>query len=300
MENESILPDPPMFSAEDMERCKSSGNYAPVFFEWYKFVASLAFIVSHIEPNSPALRQIPAQHFHVLVGLLNRCARLMLANVALSHEGKFGETTAIVDRCIFESAIKIMWLSLGQTQERFDRYLAEGLKADIELKKQIEANIAARNGIARPFETRMLTSIANVLIAAEMTESEVLAASKMPDVSSIMSSIGYDRLHYVVAQKIGSHHIHGTWPSLAFHYLQKRTEDRGNVKLQPRGHDCDTHINQYMYVSIIVLQAMAGYVGFAMKELTDSTTLIQLFESTERGISTIYNSAIEELDLRAS
>jgi hypothetical protein len=34
------------------------------------------------------------------------------------------------------------------------------------------------------------------------------------------------------------------------------------------------------------IYAMAGYVGFAMKELTDSTTLIQLFASTE--ISTIF------------
>jgi hypothetical protein len=82
----------------------------------------------------------------------------MLANIALSHEGKFGETTAIVDRCIFETAVKIVWLCEDPSQEKFDQYLAEGLKTDLEFKAQIESNIAARNGQAQPIETRMLRS----------------------------------------------------------------------------------------------------------------------------------------------
>src|SRR6266480_119580 len=69
-------------------------------------------VAAHIQRSTLAFRHIPSQHYHVLVGLLNRCARLMLSNIALSHEGKFGETTAIIDRCIFETAVKLTWLCI--------------------------------------------------------------------------------------------------------------------------------------------------------------------------------------------
>jgi hypothetical protein len=96
------------------------------------------------------------------MGLVNRCARLMLSNVALSHDGKFGETTAIVDRCIFESALKIIWLCRSASQEEFTRYIATGLKTELEFKAAIEANIMANDGVPVPIEKRMLTLLAIV------------------------------------------------------------------------------------------------------------------------------------------
>ena len=107
---DSLLPTAPTFSDEEVRECQRTGNFEPILFEWYKFVAQLAMIVAHIQSESQAFRKIPARQFHVLVGLLNRCARLMLSNVVLSHEGRFGETTSIIDRCIFESAAKVLWL----------------------------------------------------------------------------------------------------------------------------------------------------------------------------------------------
>ena len=102
------------------------------------------------------------QRYYVLIGLLNRCARLMLSNVALSHERKFGETTAIVDRCIFESAVKIIWLCHAASDEEFTRYLADGLKTEVEFKARIEADIAANGGATLPFRcgcsSRLITT----------------------------------------------------------------------------------------------------------------------------------------------
>jgi hypothetical protein len=74
----------------------------------------------------------------------------MLSNVALSHEGKFGETTAIIDRCIFESAVKIIWLCQSASDEEFTRYLADGLKTELEFKKRIKRNIVANGGKVSP------------------------------------------------------------------------------------------------------------------------------------------------------
>src|ERR1700730_14057532 len=110
-----VLPNPPSFSAEELRRCREGADYTPILFEWYKFVGSLCVVSAHILRTSPGYRPISVQHYHVLAGLMNRCARLMLSNVALSHEGRFGETTAIVDRCIFESGVKIIWLCVDSS-----------------------------------------------------------------------------------------------------------------------------------------------------------------------------------------
>src|SRR4051812_4820165 len=177
-----VLPDPPSFTEEVMKTCRETGDYAPILFEWYKFVASLNSVVAHIKRDSPAFRDIPPQHYHVLIGLLNRCARLMLSNVALSHEGKFGETTAIVDRCIFESAIKALWLMQEPSDERFDRYFADGLRTELEFKGHIETNIAERGEII-PLERKMLRSIENTIMASEMSEDAISNAKKLPDLA---------------------------------------------------------------------------------------------------------------------
>jgi hypothetical protein len=215
----------------------------------------------------------------------------MLANVALSHVGKFGETTSIVDRCIFESAVKIIWLCEDPVEENFIQFLADGLKTELEFKAQIEANIATREGKTLPIETRMLASIGNHIAAAGLTEAEITETKKMPDLASLMTGLGFTRLMYVIAQRIGSHHVHGTWPSLLFHYLEKQDGDK-QFTFAPRGHPCATHMSQYMYVSSVVLTAMTAYVHYAFEDDNDAKTFADLFKSTEREIMSIYTEAV--------
>lgn len=284
------LPSPPTFTEEEVQKCKDSGDYSPILFEWYKFVASLVFVIAHIMRESPALRVIPSLQFHILTGLLNRCGRLMLSNVALSHKGRFGETTAIVDRCIFESALKVTWLCTDSSHEKFVRYLADGLKTELEFKGLIEANISGRGGEEFPIEKRMLKSIANSIKAGQITESEVRDAKKLPDIAAMLSAVGLDRLTYVIAQRIGSHHVHGTWPSLLFHYLEESKEKENY--LSPRGHDCTTHINQYMYIPLGVMRALAAYVHFIFANASDAEKFEKLLESTEEEIMRVYTEAI--------
>jgi hypothetical protein len=141
---EHVIPDPPSFSDEDIRHCRETGDYKPILFEWYKFVASLGFVLVNIVPTCPEFRSIPAQHYHVLMGLLNRCTRLMLSNVALSHEGKFGENTAIVDRCVFESAIKIIGSVMLDHRRNSPDILLTDLKPSLSLRptsKQISQKI---------------------------------------------------------------------------------------------------------------------------------------------------------------
>ena len=171
MTNQMHVPDPPKISDEQMEKCRESGDYMPVLFEWYKFAAHLCIFFAMIESESPAVRDIPRIQYAVLTGLLNRCARLMLSNIALSHNGRFGETTTLLDRCIFESSLKVEWLCHKGTEDSFKRYLADGLKTEIELTAEIENNIAAREGNqVLNIEERMLNSIRRHIALAGLTE----------------------------------------------------------------------------------------------------------------------------------
>ena len=271
-----------------MRKCQETGDYAPVLFEWYKFVGSLNAVVAHVQHDSPAFRDMPKLHYYVLIGLLNRCARLMLSNVALSHEGQFGETTAIVDRCIFESAVKITWLCIDPSPDKFTRFLADGLRTEVEFKATIDANITSRKGDALPIETRMLASIDNHIKSAGLTESTVLDAKKLPDMAGLLSAIGFNRLMYVVGQRLGSHHVHGTWSSLLFHYLEE--SPAGSREFVPRGHECATHVNQFVFVPKMVLGAMSAYVRYAFNE-SDASLLEGLFDSVAEEIDELYITA---------
>ena len=279
------LPSPPRFTDEQIAHCKRTGDYMPMVFEWYKFVGMIAILLGHIMPESPAFRSVPPQHYYVLMGLLNRCARLVLSNVAISHEGKFGETTAIVDRCIFESALKIIWLCFKEDQEEFSRFIAGGLKTEIELKAEIQGNIAARGGGELPIETRMLRSISNHILASGLTEAEIIAAKPMRDVASLLAALGHNRLFYVIGQKLGSHHVHGTWPSLLFHYIETR-DDNPTYVFSPRGNDCDTHVNQFLFGALFLVNAMQGYSKYLLDDETHAG-LWHLLESVSEELHSL-------------
>ena len=209
----------------------------------------------------------------------------MLSNLALSHEGRFGETTSIIDRCIFESAIKLQWLCIDPTPEKFKRFLAGGLKTELEFKAWIDN--AVKPAVApQKNETRMLKSINNHIAASGLTEAEIAESPSVDNMASILEQIGYNRLTYIAAQKVGSHHIHGTWPSLLFHYLEEREAIEGKpelTKFQPRGHNCRMHLNQYMSTPIIMLDTLSAYVDYALQE-EGAGIWKELFDGTKKEV----------------
>ena len=288
MAEETKIPDPPIITEEDLNKCRKSGDFCPILFEWYKYVGSLCNFYSCIQQDSPAIRSIPPIQYYILVGLLNRCSRLMLSNVALSHEGLFGETTNIIDRCIAESAIKIAWLCHHRKDDYFNRYLSEGLKTELEFKKLIEKAIDDR-GKPIKIEERMLKSIRNHISSSGLSEAEIETAKKLPDMAAMIDSLGHDRLMYIVIQRMGSHHVHGTWPSLRLHYLEEE-----NGILHPRDHDCETHVNQYVFIPILVLTAMKGFIDFICKDEADREAFQQVPNAIEEEIMKINEEVVGE------
>jgi hypothetical protein len=277
MESKNIFPNPPTFADEEIEKCRASGDYRPILFKWYKYVGIIAIKIACIERTSAAVRTIPAPHYGALIGLLNRCSRLMLANIALSHNGLFGETTAILDRCIFESTVKVLWLCEQNSDEAFGRFFAEGLKTELVLKSEIQKRVSERDGQILQIEERMLTSIEQYLATSGLSDKEIRASKKLPDLASMIQNLGRDRLAYVVGQKIGSHHVHGTWPSLLLHYLNWDTEG----SFLPRDHDCSTHVNQYVFVPLMVLWALKTFCSYLTVDPADVQPLLDLLQSIE-------------------
>src|SRR5690606_19684745 len=100
--------------------------------------------------------------------------------------------------------------------------------------------------------------------SSEMDAGAISASPKLPDLASMINAIRGHKLLYIVGQKIGSHHVHGTWPSLRLHYL----EETDGV-LGPRDHDCPTHVNQYVFVPLIVLDTLRSFVTFVFTDPDD-------------------------------
>jgi hypothetical protein len=277
----------PTFSEELVNQCTNSRDFRPILFELYKFVGILCNFVSCISPDSPSLRKIPPIHYAVMIGSLNRCSRLMLSNIRLSSTRKHGETTRILDRSITETAIKIRWLCQKDNPEGFTRYLADGLKNDLILKRQINGNIVNRSGDTLAIEKQMLNSIQNCIDSSGLSEQEINDAKKLPDFSNMCEALGFNDVFYIAIQRMGSHAVHGTWSDLIFNYLRKGDDYR----LIPRDHDSDTQDVQYIFISHVVLDAMKSFLNYVITTKSILEEFVTTIENVENKIIEIQNLA---------
>ena len=87
---------------------------------------------------------------------------------------------------------------------------------------------------------------------------------------------------------MGSHHVHGTWVGLRTHYLE--LDESGNYLTKQAS---ETHINQYVYVAYIVIEALSNFVNYVFVSHEDETKVIlQLFKDTAEEISKLNNEII--------
>lgn len=276
----------PEFSQELLSRCNEFGDYLPIAFEWYKYAGLLTAQFMQAARESPAFREISPLHFGTLVGSLNRCSRLMLANLRLGNDGKHGESTRILDRCIVETATKVIWLCQGAGAERFERFLADGLKRDLEFKALILKEIRERGNGEMVIERRMLGSIDHAITSAGLTEQAVEDAKKLPDMASLLMATGHGRLAYVAAERMGSHAVHGSWTALLANYLEIEGEE-----FLPRDNDVPMDLNQFVAVPLFVLDALEAFIGFACKQESDADTLAKPIRFAREEILKMFGSA---------
>ena len=252
------LPSPPTFTEDQFIEAKGTNDFYPIVFELYKHVGLMGVKCIEIRRDSPDFRKMPSRHHAILIGLLNRSCRLMLSNIALTHEGRYGETMRLLNRCITESTINILWLCEKDDPSLFQRYLAEGIKNELELFDVISNNISQRGGEALAIEERMLRSISRYVQSTGLSVEEIKATPKLPNFRDRMDSLSFGGQAYLGIQKMGSHAIHGTWPDLLTFYLEW---NEGDIFL-PADHDSTPHPYDYIHISFFVLNAIECFLNY--------------------------------------
>jgi hypothetical protein len=101
-------------------------------------------------------------------------------------------------------------------------------------------------------------SIDRHIAASGLSPDEIRSAKQQRDLATMMDGLCFDPLLYITGQKIGSQHIHGTWSGLLTHYLEERN-DAGTFAFAPSPGPDETHINQFMFIPIIVLHALGTF-----------------------------------------
>lgn len=275
-----MIPTPPRFTRREVEQLVCEGDWLVPAFEWLRFVGLLAAEVCSLSNLDPKAIRRPEIHYAVLRGLLNRCSRMILADVKLAAERRHGEVVALFTRCICESAITARWLMTRDEPELFRRYVASGLRSDLELKKNLLSNIDRRGGTALVIEERMIDSIARCLELGEMTEEEVWSTKRMYTFEAICRDLDLPPEGYTVLQRISSHAIHGSWTDLLFHYL----ESKGDAPLGPREGVNPPDPKHLAAVALEVLAALGQYVRFMVGEAEAKEALGSVCSSSRSAI----------------
>ncbi len=256
------LTDKPVFTDKIWGECRRSKDFMPILFEWYKYISGMCSTLAAISKDSPAIRKVPALNYAILTGLLNRCARLMTSNLRLSATNLYGETVALIDRSIHESAITVQWLCLNDGKNGFQRYLASGMKGDITLRNHILSSISDRGGETWVIEKGMLDSIEDCLNSTGLSEKQIKEIKRLPDVWSMCKNIGLSERFYIGIQRMGSHEVHGTWTSLRTHYL--RQKENGQYHL--RDLDVRPHENQFMDIPLTILYTLVKFIEYVVAD----------------------------------
>jgi hypothetical protein len=254
------LPTPPSPTAEELAQKQTISDWTELFFEWHKTIGIIALKFSFVLPESRGIKRIARLKYTILTALLNRCARLTMANLRMASEDRHAEAISIVDRSLHETAIKLIWLCRSRLSDRFERYLADGLKNDLDFRNIILSNVKQR-GYKYAIENRMLNSIKRSVGTSALSSRKIRNAKKLPDLYSMMTEVGFADLGYVVVQKMGSHHVHGTWSGLLAYSL-----DIENSKSVLRSKFNSPHPYQLMFSSALILEAVQAFVDFVCRE----------------------------------
>ncbi len=286
----------PTFSAELWDECRKRKDFMPILFEWYKYVGTICNIIASTSRDSLAIRKIPALHYAILTGLLNRCSRLMLANMRLSVTKKYGETIMLLGRSIYESAVTVQWLCHKDSDECFRKYLADGIKADLKLKDHIKQNIAKQGGKALVIENRMLSSIQRCIESTGLSEEQIRKASVLPNLETMCRNCGLSEKFYIGTHRMGSHEVHGTWTSLWSHYLKR--DEHGEYSL--RDHDVRPSENHFMVIPLVMLETLKRFLEYVAPNVDDRETIARIIVGTRMEIEKLTKEIVgSDFDLQS-
>ena len=178
------------------------------------------------------------------------------------------ETSFVYCRLAFECIINLRYLVAHASDELFQSYRAYSLKHEYKLLKQIEENVAAREGKELPIERRMINSIQRSFTVSGVS----VDAYKTADLRNWGGKNIFERAQalgletaYLAAFGGASHSVHGNWQDLLEYHLEE-TEEGG---FKP---DFEWHQPRPQVLNAIALhatQAVMDYLKWLVSDRAD-------------------------------
>lgn len=264
----------------DISNLESSAAISKASFCLYKETMMITVLSSNIHGSYASEEYVLSRNQAIGVGLIIRITKFMVSVLALlcDRTREHGEVILALNRCITESAVKLIFFCDKASQDDIDQFIRSSLKPEKEAHSLIQNKINKR-GYSLPIEKRMLKSIDKKFSDSGVKKTEPLPRNK--DYKSILTAIGMEST-YPFLQGIASHAIHGNWVDLLAHNLEK-TEDGFKPSLDP----LTTDARLLVPINTIVLTAIRSYVS-------------KHFPNYNEGISTLINKIdnLEERNLK--
>ena len=220
----------------------------------------------------------------VHAGLLLRLREVAGSIEILSrHSATYAPVHALT-RLVIETSVDIEYLCKRGDDDTYRRFALSGLQVEIDLAKDVQAQVAARDEPAGPIETRLFDDAMERVRVDGFSTDDVVGAPKQwgPDFASKLRAIGpYESRHYLYFQRYPSSYIHGTWLSLRNTYIAYQDDGyavygdwhaRGRASLLPA-------------VGTIVCRALAAHIHTFHPEddplMSSVARLVEYLKATE-------------------
>ena len=134
----------------------------------------------------------------------------------------------------------------------------------------------------------MLASIERHRWLAGLSWEDIHASKKLPPLNEMMRTLKIDPLAYIVGQQLGSHSVHGSWPSLLTDYLW--IDDDGSFQL--RDNEIEPSSAQFAAGAGHVLEAAATAVSYAFHD--DGAQVALRLRSSKTALKAFYRANVSD------
>ncbi len=269
-----LLPERVDVSEEVLAKARREGRHLGLAFALYKEAATLITLCSGafigVHPESVKLsreRAIPA-------ALLARIAKFMSGVLHLAQTGNFGEVVMALNRPMLESAVDVMYLCQTDDQERYRRFVVDGLSTERDLVDRVNANIAKR-GHKLPIEDRLLAGAARIFRASGMAIEDVDPKARPLDLASRLRALGRED-DYLFIQRLPSAAVHGTWLDLLHHHIRELEGGGFAVRFM----QTPMSVRLLAPIAVIMLEAAEVFVEHFLSEAPESADLCAVLSDT--------------------
>ena len=171
----------------------------------------------------------------VINGNLVRLWKLLCELLSMTAE-RHRETSSILARVIFETIVNTKYIIKNFSPETVESYIRHSLRHERELRDTVQNNIAARNGIVKPIEDRILGSIEKAERYAGISLDSIDVTKRQPAWGGISlwkkaEQVGLD-IAYLAAFGGMSHNVHGSSQDLCEYQLEPLADGTFRPHLQ--------------------------------------------------------------------